>query len=180
MRFIETGLADAWLIDVETHEDERGLFARTFCADEFEAHGLPPQFVQCSTSYNAREATLRGLHYQAAPHLEGKLVRCTRGAIFDVMVDLRKRSDAFGKFRAFELSADNRRAVYIPPGFAHGFLTLTDEAEVLYQMTCPYAPGFSRGVRWDDATIGIEWPSAPKVLSEADRRLPLLKDAECF
>lgn len=180
MRFTEAGLPGAWVIDVETHQDERGLFARTFCRDEFVAHGLPGDFVQCSTSYNERKGTLRGLHFQANPQPEGKVVRCTQGEIFDVMIDLRKGAGSFGQWKGFELSARNRRAVYIPPGFAHGFLTLTDGAEIYYQMTQVYVPTLSRGLRWDDPVVGIRWPIAAEVISDADRSLPLLEDAECF
>lgn len=174
MRFSEAGLAGAWVIDIEPLADERGLFARTFCSDEFRSHGLPAMFVQSSTSYNRRRGTLRGLHYQAAPHAEDKLVRCTRGALYDVIVDLRRGEAGFGQWRGFELNAENRRALFIPAGFAHGFQSLADDTEILYQMTTPYAPGASRGVRWDDPEIAIRWPLPATVISAADGALPFL------
>src|ERR1700678_2956828 len=151
MIFTETPLAPACLIDIEPAGDERGYFARVFCQDEFSRRGLPGCFVQASLSFNRRRGTLRGLHYQAEPHPEGKLVRCTRGAVFDVMLDLRRDAPTYCGWFATELSADNARAVYIPPGFAHGFQTLSDDAELLYQMTEAYRPELSRGVRWDDS-----------------------------
>ena len=157
----ETTIPGAYVIDVERKEDERGFFARTWCAEEFRARGLADVVAQSSISYNARRGTLRGMHYQVAPHEETKLVRCTMGAIFDVLLDLRTQ-----RWEGFELTAENRRALYIPRGVAHGFLTLIDHTEVLYQMDVPYAPESVRGVRWD--AFGIEWPFAPVVLSDKD------------
>jgi len=168
MIFHPLDLEGAVLVDAEPREDGRGLFARTFCCEEFAALGLCNRFVQCNTSYNARRGTLRGLHFQAAPHEEIKLVRCTQGTILDVIVDLRPASPSFRRWAAVELSAGNRRALYVPAGFAHGFQTLTDAAEVFYQMSEGYVPGLARGVRWDDPAFAISWPVEPPILSERD------------
>jgi dTDP-4-dehydrorhamnose 3,5-epimerase len=171
--FTATPLPGVWVIDPEPHADERGLFARTFCADEFARRGLETQFVQCSTSFNARAGTLRGLHYQADPHAEHKLVRVTQGAVFDVVVDLRRDSASFRRWYGVELTAANRRALYIPPGVAHGFQTLADAAEVFYQITPAYVPGAARGVRWDDPAFAVAWPAATaRILSDRDRDYP--------
>jgi dTDP-4-dehydrorhamnose 3,5-epimerase len=159
MRFIETPLMGVWVLELEEIEDERGWFARAFDAEEFRARGLNPEVVQCNTSFNRRAGTLRGMHYQATPHGESKLVRCVRGAIFDVAVDLRLDSPTFRNWHGVELSAENHLSFYIPAGLAHGFQTLTDDCEVLYQMGDPYVPEAARGVRWDDPAFGIEWPS---------------------
>jgi dTDP-4-dehydrorhamnose 3,5-epimerase len=168
--FTETGLPGAWLVEPEPIADERGFFARTFDADAFAERGMRAAFPQCSVSYNARAGTLRGLHFQAAPHAEAKLVRCTAGAIFDVIVDLREGSPTRGRWTGVELSAENRRALYVPEGFAHGFQTLADASEVLYQISAPYVPDAARGVRWDDTAFGITWPPAgARVMSERDR-----------
>ncbi len=172
MIFTPTELAGVWRIDLERRADLRGQFARSFCAEEFAAHGLPAGFVQCNISCNARRGTLRGLHWQADPHPEGKLVRCTRGAIFDVAVDLRPGSPTLHRWIGVELSADNGSALFIPPGFAHGFQTLADTTEVFYQMTEPYRPGLSRGARWDDPAFGIQWPLPDPLLSERDLNHP--------
>lgn len=157
------------VLDVEPHPDERGLFARIWCVDELRAHGLDPRIVQSSISYNKQKGTLRGMHYQAEPHEETKSVRCTAGAIYDVAVDLRRSSETYRRWTAVELTAANRRTLYVPRGVAHGFITLTDDAEVLYQMGVAYVPGAARGVRWDDPAFGIEWPMEPRVISERDR-----------
>lgn len=172
MRFTPCELADTVIVDVEPHVDGRGLFARTFCEAEFAAAGLPTRFVQSSVSFNTRRGTLRGLHYQAPPKPEAKLVRCTRGAIHDVVVDLRPSSASFLRWISLELTAENRRALYIPEGCAHGFQTLTDDAEVLYMMTEFYAPELARGVRWNDPIFGVEWPIADATLSERDTTYP--------
>ncbi len=172
MRFVETELAGAFVLEVEAFEDERGLFARTFCRRELEAHGLDPAVAQCNVSWNRRAGTLRGLHWQAAPYEEAKLVRCTRGALWDVIVDLRPGSPTRRRWTAATLTADNRRALYVPRGFAHGFLTLEDDTEVFYQMSTPWAPGAGRGARWDDPAFGIEWPGEPVVIAEKDRVWP--------
>lgn len=169
MRFVETPLAGAVVIEPERHEDERGWFARTFDRAEFEAHGLAAGVLQQSASFNARRGTLRGMHYQAEPDGETKLVRCTRGAAFDVIVDLRPASTTYCDWFAIELTADDGRALYVPKGVAHGFLTLADSTEIAYQMTDPYVPAQGRGVRFDDPAFGIEWPAQPVVISERDR-----------
>ena len=174
MRFVATPLAGAFVIELEELGDERGFFARSFCAEEFRAHGLDPVVAQCNVSFNAARGTLRGLHWQAAPHAEAKLVRCTRGAIWDVVVDLRPGSASARRWFAAELTADNRRALYVPAGFAHGFQTLADASEVLYQMSELYHAGLARGVRWNDPALAISWPIAPAIVSERDRALPLL------
>lgn len=170
-----TPLAGAFVLDIEPLADDRGFFARTFCTAELAAHGMNGAVAQCSVSFNARAGTLRGMHFQAAPHEEDKLVRCTAGAIFDVLVDIRDGSPTFGQWYGAELSAANRRALYIPKGFAHGFLTLADATEVLYQISVPFAPGFGRGFRWDDPEVGIAWPAAPAVMSERDATYPTLR-----
>ena len=174
MKFLPTPLAGAYLIELEQLDDERGFFARSFCQNEFKAHGLDPVVAQCNVSFNRRRGTLRGLHYQAAPHAEAKLVRCTRGAVWDVIVDLRKGSLTVRQWHAAELTAENRRALYVPAGFAHGFQTLADDTEVLYQMSEFYHPESARGVRWDDPALGIDWPVPDPILSNRDRSYALL------
>ena len=170
MIFKETPLAGAFVLEPERFEDERGFFARTWDRDQFEAHGLDPEVVQCSVSYNHRRGTLRGLHFQAAPHEEIKLVRCTRGRIWDVIVDLRS-----GQHFALILSAEEGNALYVPKGMAHGFITLEDETEVFYQISERYSPEHSRGYRWDDPTFAIPWPEPITVMSDKDRNLPFFQ-----
>jgi dTDP-4-dehydrorhamnose 3,5-epimerase len=172
MRFEPTAIPGVVVVDVDRHVDERGFFARSWCAEEFAAAGLPSDLVQCSISWNERRHTLRGMHWQAAPHGEGKLVRCTRGAIHDVVVDLRPESPTFLENVAVELDEDNRRALFVPAGVAHGFLTLSGRTEVAYQMDTPYVPAAARGARWDDAAFGIEWPAPPAVIADRDRSYP--------
>jgi dTDP-4-dehydrorhamnose 3,5-epimerase len=174
MRFSQTPLADAWVVELEQISDDRGWFSRTFDAEEFAAHGLNPSIVQCNASFNSKRDTLRGMHYQAEPHAESKLVRCVRGAIFDVAVDLRADSATLRGWHGVELSAENRRAFYIPAGLAHGFQTLTDDTEVLYQMGHHYVPEAAQGVRFDDPAFGIEWPESrgERIISEKDRAYP--------
>ena len=172
MIFKETKLKGAFIIEPERIEDERGFFARTFCRKEFEVNGLNPNLVQCSLSFNKKKGTLRGMHYQTAPHEETKLVRCTRGAIYDVMLDLRPNSPTFKQWVSVELTGENRRMLYIPEGVAHGFQTLQEETEVLYQMSEFFHPECARGVRWDDRKFGIEWPSGERIISERDRAYP--------
>jgi dTDP-4-dehydrorhamnose 3,5-epimerase len=174
MRFTETPLNGAWVIDLDLLGDERGWFARAFDADEFRARELNAEVVQCNASYNARKGTLRGMHYQAEPHGESKLVRCVRGAIFDVAVDLRPGSPTHARWHGVELSAENRRSFYIPAGLAHGFQTLSDDVEVLYQMGNPYVPEAARGVRFDDPAFAIRWPpvDGERVVSQRDRAFP--------
>lgn len=172
MRFTETKVAGVFLIEPELIADERGFFARTWCREEFEAHGLNPGLAQCSISFSHRKGTLRGLHYQVAPHEEVKLIRCTQGAIWDVAVDLRPGSPTYRAWFGAELSAANRAMLYIPEGCAHGQLTLTDGTEVLYQISLPYAPAAARGVRFDDPVFGIEWPGEVVVINDRDRGYP--------
>jgi dTDP-4-dehydrorhamnose 3,5-epimerase len=172
MIFTETQLKGAYIIDPERLEDERGFFARTWGRHEYEAHGLNTSLAQCNISYNTRRGTLRGMHYQVAPHAETKLVRCTAGAIYDVIIDMRPGSSTLRQWLAVELSADNRRQLYIPEGFAHGFQTLEDHSEVFYQMTEFYAPDYARGVRWNDPAFGIVWPQAPQAIAARDQAYP--------
>lgn len=169
MTFSETRLAGTFVIEIERHEDERGYFARTFGADEFARAGLNPLTAQCSTSFNRIAGTVRGMHFQASPHAECKLVRCTRGAIYDVAVDLRDGSPTYCEWFGIELTPDNDRMLYIPEGFAHGFQTLEDRTEVAYQISHEYVPSHARGVRWDDPAFGIDWPRDVTVISERDR-----------
>ena len=168
--FRALSVAGAFLLDLERREDERGFFARTWCEQEFAAHGAPPRWVQCSTSFNRRRGTLRGMHYQAAPHEEVKLVRCIRGAIYDVLLDLRPDSPTFRGWAAAELTAENRTQLFVPAGVAHGFQTLEDESEVFYQISEFYRPESARGVRWDDPAFGIPWPLGPRFISERDQQ----------
>jgi dTDP-4-dehydrorhamnose 3,5-epimerase len=172
MIFTETKLQGAFIIDIDRIEDERGFFARTWCQREFEAHGLCTQLVQCNISFNKHKGTLRGMHYQAAPRAEAKLVRCTSGAIYDVIIDLRPDSPTFRQWLAVELTADNRRMLFIPQGFAHGFQTLAHDTEVFYQMSQFYAPEYARGVRWDDPAFGVSWPAEKRVISKRDQGFP--------
>jgi len=172
VKFVPTALPGVVLVEMQPMEDERGFFARTFCRDEFRARGLCDDFPQCSISFNQKRATLRGMHYQESPHAEVKLVRCTQGSIHDVIVDLRPGSPTLRQWVAVELSAANRRALYIPEGLAHGFLTLQDETEVSYQISRPHRPEAARGVRYDDPAFGIRWPSPPAVIAERDRSYP--------
>lgn len=172
MRFVETPLPGVWVIELDLVEDDRGWFARTFDVAEFAARGLDANVVQCNASFNARRGTLRGMHYQAEPYGEPKLVRCVRGAIFDVALDLRPQSNTYRRWHAVELTIENHRALYLPQGVGHGFQTLTDNCEVWYQMGREYVPEASRGVRWDDPQFTIEWPSPPaggRTISERDR-----------
>jgi len=173
MVFTTTDVAPAVIIELEPHADERGFFARSWCQREFAAHGLNTRLAQCSISQNRIKGTLRGMHFQSAPHAEAKLVRCTAGAICDVIIDLRPGSLTFKRHMAITLSADNRRALYVPEGFAHGFLTLADNSEVLYQMSEFYEPAASHGVRWNDPAFGIGWPStANRIVNDRDAAYP--------
>lgn len=176
MQFTPTSIPGAVTVDLEPRSDERGFFARSFCRDEFEAAGLEPVVAQCNVSYNRRAGTLRGLHFQTVDAPEAKLVRCTRGAIFDVIVDLRPDSPTLGQHVAVELTSENHRALYVPPLFAHGFQTLVDDVEVLYQVSQPYTPNTERGLRFDDPVLAIEWPSAPSTITDKDLEWPLLGD----
>lgn len=173
MHFVPTSLPGVYVVEPERLADDRGHFARAWCVREFADRGLETKLVQCSTSYNRRRGTLRGLHYQAAPHEEVKLVRCTRGAAYDVVVDLRPDSPTYRRWVAVELSAENGVAVYIPGGCAHGYQTLADDTELLYQMSEFYYPESARGVRWDDPALGIEWPEcSDRIIAPRDRAFP--------
>lgn len=172
MIFQETGLAGAYLIELDRLSDSRGFFARTWCEREFAQHGLPARMVQANLSFNKKKGTLRGLHYQAPPSTEGKLVRCTVGAIYDVIVDIRPKSGTFLQYMAFTLSAENRKALYIPPGFAHGFQTLADSTEVTYMMTDFHQPAYARGLRWNDPAFNIKWPEDTRTILERDNSYP--------
>lgn len=172
MKFVATPLAGTFVVEVEPSPDERGLFARTYCAREFERAGLDPRIAQCSVSFNRKRGTLRGMHAQAAPCAEAKLVRCTRGAIWDVALDLRPDSPSYLAHFGLVLAAAERRALYVPPGVFHGFLTLADDSEVFYQISAFYAPDAQRGVRWNDPAFGIVWPEEVAVIAERDRSYP--------
>jgi dTDP-4-dehydrorhamnose 3,5-epimerase len=172
MKFVETPLKGAYVIQPKLLVDARGFFTRTWCAREFGANGLESRLVQSNLSYNRSKGTLRGMHYQAAPFEEAKLVLCTRGALYDVIIDLRQESLTFGKHFGVYLTEENREMVYVPKGFAHGFLTLEDDTVVFYQMSEFYAPGYECGFRWDDPGFGIEWPAEVQVISEKDRSYP--------
>jgi dTDP-4-dehydrorhamnose 3,5-epimerase len=174
MRFTPTKLPGAYIIEPQPHADSRGLFARTFCANEFRAQGLVDVFVQCNTSWNVSKGTLRGLHFQLSPSSEVKLIRCTAGALWDVIVDLRPQSATYLQYVAVELTASNRSALYIPEMFAHGFQTLEEGTEVFYQMSQFYAPKLARGIRYDDPKIGITWPLPVTSISDLDLSWTLL------
>lgn len=169
MLFTKTDLDGAWVVSADPARDERGWFARTFCEREFAEHGLETRFVQHSTSHNAARGTLRGMHFQRAPHAEVKLVRCLKGAIWDVIIDLNPASPTYRRWQGFELSADNMRQLYIPRGFAHGFQTLEDECQIGYLISDFYAPDASTGVRWNDPAFAIDWPLAPTTMSDKDQ-----------
>jgi dTDP-4-dehydrorhamnose 3,5-epimerase len=170
MIYRSTPLAGAFVIELEKRGDDRGFFARVFCREEFAARGLSNRFVQINDSLSARRGTLRGMHYQLPPNAETKLVRCIRGALWDCILDLRPGSPSFGQWYGEELSAENRRMMYVPKGFGHGFVTLSDDTEAFYLVDEPYAPDRERGVRWNDPAFGIRWPLEPTVLSERDAR----------
>jgi dTDP-4-dehydrorhamnose 3,5-epimerase len=175
MRFTPTDIVGAFVVEAQPIEDERGRFARIFCRREFEAHHLNAQFVQCSASFNHRSGTLRGLHFQAEPFGEDKVIRCTRGAVFDVIADLRPGSASYKRWHGVTITADNGVMIYIPKGVAHGFITMAKDSEVFYQMSEFYYPEASRGVRWDDPDLAIQWPRQPLVISDRDRSLPTLR-----
>lgn len=170
--FHETKLPGAFLIEPVKHEDHRGFFERTFCRKEFEEHGLNPHVAQCSVSFNKRKGVLRGMHYQVAPFAEAKLVRCTAGSVYDVIIDLRPDSPAFKKHFAVELSARSQRMLYVPENIAHGFQTLEDDTEIFYQISQVYSPEHACGVRWNDPAFAIDWPPAERTISEKDRLYP--------
>jgi dTDP-4-dehydrorhamnose 3,5-epimerase len=173
MIFTETKLAGAYIIEIEKHGDERGFFARLWCQNEFADHGLAMNWVQANLSLSEKSGTLRGLHYQVAPHQEAKLMRCIRGGIYDAIVDLRPDSPTYKQWVSVELTAENRKALYIPEGFAHGYQTLVNNTEVLYPVSQFYAPGAERGIRWNDPTFAIEWPTTETItLSDKDKSWP--------
>lgn len=175
MKFRKTALDGLWLIELEPREDERGFLARTYCENEFAAHGLNTRWPQTNLTRTVKRGMIRGLHYQADPRPEIKLIRCGAGAVCDVVVDLRPGSTTFGRHEAFELTARNGLQLYVPAGFAHGFQCLTDDVEMCYQMSEFYDPALARGVRWDDPALGIAWPVAEPEISARDRAWPLLK-----
>lgn len=172
MIFTETKLKGAFIIEPERQEDERGFFARTFCQEEFKAHRLNTNWIQCNLSFNKKRGTLRGMHYQVAPHEEVKLVRCTMGAVYDVIIDLRPESPTFKRWISIELTAENHHMLYIPQGFAHGYQTLADNTEVFYQMSEVYHPECARGLRWDDPSFRIKWPILAKIILNRDSQYP--------
>jgi dTDP-4-dehydrorhamnose 3,5-epimerase len=175
MRFTETSLAGAYLVDLERHEDDRGFFARAFCANEFREHGLNPAVAQINTSSNHRAGTLRGLHYQEPPALEAKFIRCVRGALYSVIIDMRPGSPSRLEWIGVELTAEGGGALYVPELFANSYVTLVDDTVALYQVSEFYTPGTERGLRFDDPALGIDWPIEPAHVSEKDRSWPLLK-----
>jgi dTDP-4-dehydrorhamnose 3,5-epimerase len=172
MIMTETKLNGVYMIEPERLEDGRGFFARTWCEREFKATGINPKLAQCSISFNRKKGTLRGMHYQDTPYKESKLIRCTMGAVYDVAIDLRPESDTFRQWISVELTAENRKMIYIPEGFAHGFLTLADNTEVFYQISEFYVSEYSRGVRWNDPAFGIHWPHKVMVISDRDQNYP--------
>ncbi len=172
MIFKETGLKGAYIIELELQADERGFFARTFCRQEFEEYGLNPHIAQGNISYNKKRGTLRGMHFQAAPYEEVKVISCTRGSIYDVIIDLRRDSPTRCQWFAVELRADNYKMLYVPEGFAHGFQTLKDDTVVNYQMSESYHPDYAWGVRWNDPSFGIKWPLKPTIISDKDKNFP--------
>lgn len=172
MKFTETKLKGAFIIEMEPHIDDRGFFARSWCAEEFGRHGLDARLSQCNVSFNDRKGTLRGLHYQIKPHEETKLVRCTRGAIYDVIVDLRPQSTTYKKWIGVDLTAVNYKMLYIPRGFAHGFQTMEKNSEVFYQMSDAYVADSARGIRWNDPALKINWPLPDPLLSSRDQSFP--------
>jgi dTDP-4-dehydrorhamnose 3,5-epimerase len=174
MIFLPTKLQGAYHVEIEPHADQRGFFARVWCPREFEAHGLNPRLAQCSVSFNSRKGTLRGMHYQAAPHEEAKLVRCTRGSLYDVIIDLRPGSPTFRQWVGVELTAENRRMLYVPEGFAHGFQTLANDTEVFYQISEFHHPESAQGVRWNDPAFAIAWPLPYPFLSQRDGSYPVI------
>ena len=176
MKFNPTRLEGLWRLELELREDDRGFLARTYCDQEFGAHGLNTRWPQCNLTLTKQRGMIRGMHFQSEPKPEIKLIRCAAGAIFDVLVDVRRDSRTFGQWEGFELTAGNHRMLYVPGGFAHGFQCLTDNCEVFYQMSEFYQPELARGLRWNDPQVGIRWPLANPVLSERDRHLPLLAD----
>jgi dTDP-4-dehydrorhamnose 3,5-epimerase len=176
MKLTPTSLAGVWLVELELREDERGFLARTYCDREFAAQGLNTGWPQCNLTLTRQRGMIRGMHFQRDPKPEIKLIRCAAGAIFDVLVDVRRNSPTFGRWEGFELTGANRRQLYVPGGIAHGFQCLTDNCEVFYMMSEFYAPELAAGLRWNDPQVGIRWPLPPTLISEKDLQLPLLRD----
>ena len=172
MIFTETNLKGAFILEPEKLEDDRGFFARNWCGREFEAHGLNPRLAQCSISFSKQKGTLRGMHYQLPPYEEAKLVRCTSGSIYDAIIDLRLESPTFRQYFGLVLTAQSHKMLYVPEGFAHGFLALEDNTEVFYQISEFYSPEHAKGVRWNDPAFDIEWPFSPTAMSDRDRNCP--------
>jgi dTDP-4-dehydrorhamnose 3,5-epimerase len=173
MIFQQSKVAGAWIIDIAPVRDHRGFFAMTWLPDEFRKHGIDPALAQCNLAFNVKRGTLRGMHFQKAPHAQAKIIRATRGSLVDVIVDLREDSPSFRQWDAVELTADNHRMLYMPEGIAHGYLTLEDDTEAYYHASALWQPGAESGVRWDDPKFGIEWPFEPSVISDKDRQWPL-------
>ncbi len=178
MIFTKTNLEDAFVIDIEKKEDDRGFFARTFCANEFSENNLDSKFVQANTSFNYKKGTLRGMHFQKPPYEEDKLVRCTKGSIFDVMIDLRKESPTYKKWFGVELTEENRKSLFVPKGFAHGYMTLEDNTEVTYLVTQFYTPEADSGIKFNDPAFNIEWPMTPVIVSEKDANHPAYEESK--
>jgi dTDP-4-dehydrorhamnose 3,5-epimerase len=172
MKFTETELKGAFIVEIEKLSDDRGFFARSWCLKEFEAHGLTSRVVQSNVSYNIKKGTLRGMHYQIAPYQESKLIRCTRGAIYDVIIDLRPESPTYKQWTGLELTADNRTMLFVPEDFAHGFMTLADDTEITYQVSQFYTPRSEKGIRFNDPLFRIQWPLDVSVISDKDRQWP--------
>ena len=175
MQFTGTRIPGAWIIDIVPIRDERGFFATTWLPEAFRTHGIEPALAQCNLAYSHKRGTLRGMHFQTAPHAQAKLVRATRGSLLDVVVDLRPDSPTYRQWDSVELTAENRRMLYLPEGTAHGYLTLTDDVEAYYHASAPWVPRAESGVRWNDPAFGISWPFEPAVISEKDRNWPLLR-----
>ncbi len=176
MKFTKTDLKDAYIIDLERLSDERGFFARAYCENEFKEHGIDSQIVQANVSYNHKKGTMRGMHFQEEPHGEAKLIRCTKGAIYDAIIDVRQDSPTYKEWIGVELNEENRRMLYVPEGFAHGFITLEDDVEVTYQVSEFYTPGAEKGIKYDDPMFNIDWPVEVEVISEKDRDWEPFKD----
>jgi dTDP-4-dehydrorhamnose 3,5-epimerase len=173
MIFQQSKIAGAWIIDIEPARDHRGFFAMTWLPDEFRTRGIDPALAQCNLAFNFKRGTLRGMHFQKAPHAQAKIIRATRGSLVDVIVDLREESPSYRQWEAIALTADNHRMLFMPEGIAHGYLTLEDNTEAYYHASTPWVPSAEAGVRWDDPKFGIEWPFEPSVISDKDRQWPL-------
>jgi dTDP-4-dehydrorhamnose 3,5-epimerase len=175
MIFQESKIPGAWIIDIEPLHDSRGFFAMTWLPDQFSKRGMNPALVQCNLAFNSKRGTLRGMHFQRAPHAQAKVIRATRGALLDVIIDLREHSPTYRQWDAVELTADNHRMLYMPEGIAHGYLTLADDTEAYYHVSAPWVPAAESGVRWDDPAFNVRWPFVPEIVSERDSLWPLLR-----